>query len=40
MAATQTTNLHIDNVKLQYGNSNVVKFDLLKNFLLLISDLS
>ena len=29
MAATQITYLRIDNVTLQYGNSNVVKFDLL-----------
>ena len=32
MAATQTTNLRNSNVMLQYGSSNVVKFDLLTNF--------
>ena len=46
MAATQTINLRFvvnlrnDNVMLQYESSNVVKFDLLTNFfLLLIFDL-
>ena len=40
MAATQRTYLRIDNITLQYGSSNVVKFVLLTiSFLLLISNL-
>ena len=40
MAATQRTYFRIDNITLQYGSSNVVKFDLLTvSFLVLISNL-